>query len=137
MLGDLSGISKIFLGNLDTLLKADYKRVPGVKLFLGSSTGNMLVDADDTLRRLFSEIDVPVAVHAEDEAIIAAARERLKAEHPGGIPVECHPDLRPREACVAATRRAIRLAEESGARLHICHVSTADELRLIADAKAL
>lgn len=123
-------------GNLDTLLKADYKRVPGVKLFLGSSTGNMLVDADDTLRRLFSEIDVPVAVHAEDEAIIAAARERLKAEHPDGIPVECHPDLRPREACVAATRRAIRLAEESGARLHICHVSTADELRLIADAKA-
>ena len=121
--------------NLETLLKVDYTKVPGVKLFLGSSTGNMLVDAESTLHKLFEEIDAVIAVHAEDEAIIAAARERLKAEWPDGIPVELHPDVRPREACVAATRRAISLAEETGARVHICHVSTADELRLIADAK--
>ncbi|MDE6555753.1 MAG: amidohydrolase family protein [Duncaniella sp.] len=121
--------------NIDTLRKVDFTKVPGVKLFLGSSTGNMLVDAESTLHKLFEEIDAVIAVHAEDEAVIAAARERLKAEWPDGIPVELHPDVRPREACVAATRRAISLAEETGARVHVCHVSTADELRLIADAK--
>lgn len=121
--------------NLATLKEMDYSRVPGIKLFLGSSTGNMLVDADDALSRLFAETDAIIAIHAEDEAIISAARARLKAEYPEGIPVELHPDVRPREACVAATRRAIALAEASGARIHICHVSTAEELRLIAEAK--
>ena len=122
--------------NLDALLNADYSRTAGIKLFLGSSTGNMLVDDDNTLDTLFARTPALIAVHAEDEAIIRAARQRLSAEYPDGIPVEMHPDVRPREACVAATRHAIALAERSGARVHICHISTADELQLIAEAKA-
>lgn len=122
--------------NLDELLASDYRRTAGIKLFLGSSTGGMLVTDEDALRRLFASAPAIIAVHAEDERIIAAARDRLKAEHPEGIPLAMHPDVRPREACVAATRHAIALAEQTGARLHVCHISTADELRIIADAKA-
>ncbi|MBD5252484.1 MAG: amidohydrolase family protein [Bacteroides sp.] len=121
--------------NLDELLAADYTRVPGIKLFLGSSTGNMLVDDESALERLFAEAPAIIAVHAEDEAVNRAARERLQAEYPEGIPVELHPELRPAKACVEATRHALALAERHGARLHICHVSTADELQLIAEAK--
>ncbi|MDE5919578.1 MAG: amidohydrolase family protein, partial [Duncaniella sp.] len=114
----------------------DYTRLAGVKLFLGSSTGNMLVDNASTLDKLFSSAPALIAVHAEDEAIIRAAREKLSIEHPEGIPVELHPDVRPREACIAATRTAIDLAERHGAKVHICHISTAEELTLIAEAKA-
>ncbi|MDE6378381.1 MAG: amidohydrolase family protein [Duncaniella sp.] len=121
--------------NLDELLSADYSRIPGIKLFLGSSTGNMLVDNESVLDRLFAEAPAIIAVHAEDEAINRAARERLSKEYPGGIPVELHPELRPAEACIEATRHAIALAERHGARLHVCHVSTAQELQLIAEAK--
>ncbi|MDE5726011.1 MAG: amidohydrolase family protein [Duncaniella sp.] len=77
--------------NLDELLAADYTRLAGVKLFLGSSTGNMLVDNASTLDKLFSSAPALIAVHAEDEAIIRAAREKLSIEHPEGIPVELHP----------------------------------------------
>lgn len=122
--------------NLSELMWADYHRAAGIKLFLGSSTGNMLVDDNTTLGALFANAPALIAVHAEDESIIRAARKRLEAEHPDGIPVELHPDMRPREACIAATRHAIELAERGGAHVHICHISTADELRLIADAKA-
>ena len=121
--------------NLDELLKADYSRIPGIKLFMGSSTGNMLVDSESALDRLFAEAPAIIAVHAEDEAINRAARERLTAAHPEGVPVELHPEMRPREACIEATRHAIALAERHGARLHVCHVSTAEELTLIAEAK--
>ncbi|MCM1051184.1 MAG: dihydroorotase [Paenibacillus sp.] len=122
--------------NLDELLNTDYSRTAGIKLFLGSSTGNMLVDDDTTLGQLFAKAPALIAVHAEDEAVIRASRERLKALHPEGIPVEMHPDVRPREACIRATAHAIALAERTGARVHICHISTADELSLIAEAKA-
>lgn len=122
--------------NLPELLSADYSKVAGVKLFLGSSTGNMLVDADDTLERIFADVKALIAVHAEDEATIAEARENLRREYnDGDIPVERHPDVRPREACVKATKRALDLAEKHGARLHICHVSTADELKMIKEAR--
>ena len=121
--------------NLPQLLEADYSHIPGIKLFMGSSTGNMLVDSVSALDRLFAEAPAIIAVHAEDEAINRAARERLTAAHPEGVPVELHPEMRPREACVEATRRAIALAESHGARLHVCHVSTAEELTLIAEAK--
>jgi len=122
--------------NIDEILSADYTHVAGVKLFLGSSTGNMLVDDGGTLARLFSEAPALIAVHAEDETIILAARERLLIENGGSIPVELHPDVRPRRACTEATRRAIGLARTSGAKLHICHISTADELLMIKEAKA-
>lgn len=122
--------------NIAELLAADYSRVAGVKLFLGSSTGNMLVDDSSTLAQLFAKAPALIAVHAEDEAIIGASRERLLDECGGSIPVERHPDVRPREACIEATRKAIELARRSGARLHVCHISTADELQLIRQAKA-
>ncbi len=122
--------------NVDELLAADYNCVAGVKLFMGSSTGNMLVDCDSTLDDIFARVPAVIAVHAEDEAVIAAAKERLAAEYNGDIPVECHPDMRPREACVAATDHAIRLAGKYGSRLHVCHISTADELQHIKAAKA-
>lgn len=122
--------------NIDELLGADYSRVAGVKLFMGSSTGNMLVDRERTLNDIFARVPAVIAVHAEDEAIIRAARERLSREYDGDIPVECHPDMRPREACVAATDHALDLAKKHGARLHVCHLSTADELHHIKAAKA-
>lgn len=122
--------------NLDELLTADYDRTAGIKLFLGSSTGNMLVDDNDTLGELFKAAPALIAVHAEDEATIRVARERLLDECGGSIPVERHPDVRPREACVKATCRAIELARRTGARVHICHISTAEELQLMKEAKA-
>lgn len=121
--------------NLPELLAADYTHTAGIKLFLGSSTGNMLVDDDSTLSQLFAKAPALIAVHAEDESIIREARTRLQGEYPDGIPVTLHPDMRPRAACIAATRHAIALAEKTGARLHICHISTADELELIAAAR--
>lgn len=129
-----------FLGatndNMDTLLAADYSRIPGVKLFMGSSTGNMLVDSDTTLDRLFAAVPAVIAVHAEDEATIRANRERLLADAAGReLPLTLHSQLRSRRACVEATRRAIDLAERHGSRLHLLHVSTADELSLIASAR--
>ena len=114
--------------NLDQLLDADYTRVAGVKLFLGSSTGNMLVDNDSTLDRIFAEVPALIAVHAESESVIAACRERLMKECGGSVPVMRHPDVRPREACVEATRHAVELAGRHGSRLHVMHISTADEL---------
>lgn len=121
-----------FLGatnsNLDQLMAADPTRVPGVKLFLGSSTGNMLVDDDSAISTLFRTYRGVIACHAESERIIAASREALKKEYPAGIPVGLHHILRSRQACVAASGHAIELARRYDARLHLLHVTTADEL---------
>ncbi|MDE5988705.1 MAG: dihydroorotase [Duncaniella sp.] len=122
--------------NAQELKETDYHRAAGIKLFLGSSTGNMLVDDNNTLEELFAAAKAPIAVHAEDEATIRAARARLEEECGGSIPVGRHPDVRPREACVKATRKAIELARRTGARVHICHLSTAEELQLVKEAKA-
>lgn len=123
--------------NLDSvLLKADYTRIPGVKLFLGSSTGNLLVDDGSALSRLFSEIKVPIAVHAEDNARIALhskiAREVFKDEP---IPMECHAMIRDARACLDASLAAIAMARQGGARLHLLHLSTAAEARLLREEK--
>lgn len=127
-----------FLGatnnNLDQILGADPTRIPGVKLFLGSSTGNMLVDDDDTISALFRSFKGVIACHAESERIIAAAREALRKEYPAGIPVGLHHMVRSREACVEATDHAIQLARKTNARLHLLHVTTADELAFLAPA---
>ena len=125
-----------FLGatndNLDQLLEADYTIVPGVKLFLGSSTGNMLVDDDSSINRLFRNIRGVIAVHAESEQVIAAERARLQGEFPDGIPVGLHHLVRPRQACIDATAHAVALARKCDARLHVLHVTTADELQYFA-----
>ncbi len=120
--------------NLDEIKRADFSRVAGVKLFLGSSTGNMLLDDDSALRRLFTEVNALIAVHAESEAEIRACRERIVAEHGENLPVGFHPAIRSRKACVDATRRAVALARQTGARLHVLHISTADELAEFTDA---
>ncbi|MBQ0114633.1 MAG: dihydroorotase [Bacteroidales bacterium] len=117
--------------NIDMLKTLDYTRVCGVKAFLGSSTGGMLIDDTRALGRLFAEVPALIAVHCEDEGIIAANRARLVAEHGDNLPVRYHQIIRSREACVESTRRAIALARETGARLHVLHISTADELALI------
>lgn len=123
-----------FLGatdsNLDQLLSADYTRIPGVKLFLGSSTGGMLVSDDNSITRLFKNFHRVIACHAESEAIIAENRRKLSAMHPGGIPVEYHSAIRSSRACYESTAHAIALARATGARLHVMHITTADELKL-------
>lgn len=117
--------------NLDSvLLRADYSRVPGVKLFLGSSTGGMLVGDSDIITRIMREVPALIAVHAEDEATIRRNREALVARYGEELPIACHPVIRDHDACFEATSRAVKLAREAGARLHVCHLSTSDELRL-------
>jgi len=123
--------------NIDSeLLRADYSRIPGVKLFLGSSTGNLLVDSQNALHRLFSEVKVPIAVHAEDNTRIALhakiAREIFGNEP---IPIEFHPVIRDSRACLDSTLAAIGLARKYGARLHLLHISTAAETRLLTADK--
>ena len=125
-----------FLGatndNLDELLAADYTRVPGIKLFLGSSTGNMLVDDDDMLCRLFAQSPAVIAVHAEDEATIRANRATIESRYPKGeVPVELHSVLRDRTACYKSSKHAVEMARRHGARLHLLHVSTREELELL------
>ncbi len=125
-----------FLGatndNIDELLAADYTRVAGVKLFLGSSTGNMLVDSRSTISRIFSEVPALIAVHAEDEQIIAARRKAVRERYGEDVGVEFHPVVRSHEACVEATRLAVETARATGARLHVLHISTADELQFFS-----
>lgn len=125
-----------FLGatndNLDEILAADPTEIPGVKLFMGSSTGNMLVDDDITLSQLFASYRGVIAVHAEDEATLAAARARLAELYGDEQPVWLHSQARPSEACFKASQRAVDMAERYGTRLHILHISTARELSLLS-----
>lgn len=117
--------------NAAELASADYSCIPGIKVFLGASTGNMLVDNEDALDRIFS-LGRIVAVHSEDEAIIRKNMDEAKKRYGDSIPVECHPIIRSREACVTSTSKAIRRAERLGTRLHILHLSTADEAKMLA-----
>lgn len=124
-----------FLGatndNLDEILAADPHEIPGVKLFMGSSTGNMLVDDEDTMARLFASYRGVIAVHAEDEGVMAAARQRLAAQYGDNQPVSLHSQARPAEACYKASERAVTLAHRYDTRLHLLHISTARELSLL------
>ena len=116
--------------NLEELLKTNPRNVAGIKLFLGSSTGNMLVDNPETLEKIFSKIKMLIAVHCEDEATIKANLEKAKQEFGDEIPVEMHPEIRSSEACFISSSKAIELAKKTGARLHIFHLSTAKEMDL-------
>lgn len=117
--------------NIDELLDADYSRVAGVKLFMGSSTGNMLVDRQSALDKLFSRVKARIVVHAEDEATVRANAEAIRAEYGDEAPVSLHTRLRSAEACYKASKAAVDLARRTGARLHIAHLSTARELELL------
>lgn len=116
--------------NLPDLLAADWSLTAGVKLFLGSSTGNMLVERREVIERIFREVPALIAVHAEDEATIKANREAVVARYGEDLPIGFHPVIRNHDACLKATQTAVDMARLTGARLHVLHVSTADELRL-------
>lgn len=117
--------------NIDELLSADYSRIAGVKLFMGSSTGNMLVDRQSALDELFSRVKARIVVHAEDEATVRANAAAIRAEYGDDAPVSLHTRLRSAEACYKASKAAAELARRTGARLHIAHISTARELELL------
>lgn len=116
--------------NLAEIRRIDPTRVPGLKIFMGASTGNMLVDHPDTLDAIFREAPCTLITHCEDTPIIDANVAAAKARYGDDIPVELHPELRSREACLKSTRLAIELAQRHGSSLHVLHISTADELAL-------
>ena len=123
--------------NFDEIKKLDTTQVAGLKLFLGSSTGNMLVDNEDVLRKIFSSTDLVISVHCEDEPTI---RKNLAAhieQYGDDIPIEKHPEIRSHEACYLSSSRAIALAKETGARLHVFHLSTAQETNLFDNSLPL
>lgn len=125
-----------FLGatndNLEEVKRLDTERCPGVKLFMGSSTGNMLVDREETLRRLFGESPALIMAHCEDTARINRRIAEYKARYGEDPDVRYHSEIRDEEACLESSRLAATLAREAGARLHIAHISTAEELALTA-----
>ncbi len=116
--------------NIEQLKKADYSRVCGVKVFMGSSTGNMLVDNEEILINLFREIPSIIAVHAESEPIIQSNKKKYIEQTGGILPVKYHPFIRSEEACYESTARAVELASKYDSRLHVLHLSTAKELSL-------
>ena len=119
--------------NLDEILKNNIKEIPAIKLFLGSSTGNMLVDDLDSLENIFSNVEIPIAVHCEDEKTV---KENLKMhiENFGDdIPINYHPKIRSEEACFISSSMAVNLAKKTDARLHVFHLSTAKELELFSN----
>ncbi|MFV8280334.1 dihydroorotase [Christiangramia marina] len=123
--------------NLAEIEKIDPKKVAALKLFLGSSTGNMLVDNEKVLEQIFKKSPVLIAVHCEDEQTIQKNLEEAKAKFGDDIPIEMHPKIRSEEACYKSSSKAVALAKKTGARLHIFHVSTAKELSLFNSKKQL
>jgi dihydroorotase len=116
--------------NLAAIRTLDPLTAPGIKVFMGASTGNMLVDDPDTLDAIFREAPTPIITHCEDTPTIDANLALFKAKYGEDIPVECHPDIRSREACLKSSELAISLAKRHNTRLHVLHISTADELAL-------
>ncbi|NRB84631.1 MAG: dihydroorotase, partial [Winogradskyella sp.] len=119
--------------NLDEILEVDAKNVAGLKLFLGSSTGNMLVDNPEVLEKIFSSTDMVISVHCEDEGTIRNNLAKYKEEYGDDIPMHLHPIIRSEEACYISSSRAIELAKKTGARLHVFHLSTGKETNLFTN----
>lgn len=116
--------------NLEEVLKTNPQNVCGVKVFMGSSTGNMLVDERSTLEGLFSKVDMLIATHCEDEKTIRANEAQARAEYGENVPIEMHPEIRSAEACYLSSSLAVELAKKYNTRLHILHLSTAREMDL-------
>ncbi len=116
--------------NLEELLKADNKKVPGVKIFMGSSTGNMLVDDLVALEKIFSQVDNQIITHCEDEATIKANYAKYHDQFGDDIPFSYHPLIRSAEACYLSSSMAVDLAKKHGTRLHVFHISTGIETTL-------
>ena len=119
--------------NLEEVLKTNPKNVAGIKIFLGSSTGNMLVDREETLEKIFSSTPMLIAVHCEDETTIQNNLAEFKEKYGDDIPVTAHNLIRSAEACYLSSSKAVALAKKTGARLHIFHLSTAKEMELFTN----
>jgi dihydroorotase len=117
--------------NTETFAQLPADRIPGVKLFMGSSTGNMLVDKQQALERIFKTCKLPLMAHCEDTDIINRNLAEVKQAWGDDPQVSLHPLIRSEEACLASSRKAVELAKKYGTRLHIAHISTAEELELI------
>lgn len=138
MIGEKSLVNySCYLGatnnNLEDVLAADPTAVCGIKLFIGSSTGNLLVDSNDAMAAIFSRVKALVAVHAEDNAIIANNVAKFKEQYGDDLPVSLHPQIRSHEACYKSTSWAVDMARKYGTRLHVMHISTEQELALFED----
>jgi dihydroorotase len=123
--------------NLDEILNTDPGKVCGVKVFMGASTGNMLVDDKDTLRNIFEKVPLLVAVHCEDEEIIRRNISRFREIYGEDVPMTAHPLIRSEEACYYSTSVAVSLARQYNTRLHVLHLSTAHEMELFENDKPL
>lgn len=123
--------------NLEEILKVDASKVAGLKLFLGSSTGNMLVDDPKVLEEIFSKCKLLISAHCEDETTITNNLDKYKKEYGDNIPIGLHPIIRSEEACYISSSRAIELAKKTGARLHVFHLSTEKETHLFDKKKSL
>jgi dihydroorotase len=116
--------------NLEEVLTTNPRTVCGIKLFMGSSTGNMLVDNKETIEKIFARCKLLIATHCEDETTIRSNVEKYKAQYGENIPIECHPLIRSEEACYLSSSLAVQLAKKHNTRLHLLHISTEKELTL-------
>ena len=123
--------------NIDEVLKVDFKICPGLKIFMGSSTGNMLVDNFNTLNNIFSKCDGLIATHCEDEQTIRNNISLAKRKFGEDIPFNQHPIIRSREACYKSSELAVNLAKKYNTRLHVLHISTKEELELFSNQISL
>ena len=119
--------------NIDEIKAIDPKEVCGIKIFMGSSTGNLHVDSDDALNDLFKESPVIITTHCEDDPIIKAKEQEFLAKYGENIPVEMHAEIRAREACLKSSKKAIGLAEKHNANIHILHLTTKEEIELFSN----
>ena len=116
--------------NIEEIRRMDIRRVAGLKIFLGSSTGDMLVDNEETLETIFREVKTLIAVHAEDDLMIKGNMSSYVEQYGDSLNAAMHPIIRSREACLASSSKAVARAKKYGTRLHVFHISTADELSL-------
>jgi dihydroorotase len=123
--------------NIDEVLKTDPKTVCGVKIFMGSSTGNMLVDNEITLSKLFKDVPMLIATHCEDEATIQNNMKLFRNKYGDEVPLNMHSEIRSAEACYLSSSFAVRLAQKYNTRLHVLHLSTSKEMELFANDKPL
>jgi dihydroorotase len=119
--------------NLDEILKVDFSKVAGLKVFMGSSTGNMLVDNSGTLDKIFSQVNAIIVTHCEDDPMIKARQKELIEEYGEDLPAYFHPVIRSEEACYKSSSFAVALAKKHNTRLHVFHISTAKELSLFTN----
>ncbi len=121
--------------NLDEVMKTDGSKVCGIKIFMGSSTGNMLVDNEEVLSEIFRNTKLLVATHCEDEPTIIRNTATYREKYGEFVPISAHPKIRSAEACFKSSSKAVELATKFGTRLHVLHISTADEMKLFSSGK--